>query len=90
MAQRIGNGTPTVIVDNMEYVVDGPALLTLLATSEKHQKKLSALHIFTQLLQAASQRAVQIQDPVLLDILARMKLVSVPIKQNKEVNFHDI
>ncbi len=87
MAERIGKGPPA-IVRNIEFSVDVPTLLNLMATGEEHVKHVQAIQIFSALLDAVAKKAIDINNPELTELMFKMKLLKV--MNNEGDNFSDI
>jgi len=75
MANKIGRVSINVM--DLQYTVNVPKLLTVMATSEVQQQNLKAILITSDRLQDISERAIELQDPVLIEILSSMKLIKL-------------
>lgn len=85
MAQKIGNGPPS-FVRNIEFKLDVPTLLSVIATGEEHTKHVQAIQVFSALLDAVAKKAIDIKDPELLDLMFKMKLLKVVNNEGEKYN----
>jgi len=74
MANRIGN-THIMTSEKLQYELDVPKLINILELTEANSSYFKAFQILNGLLEAIAIRSLQIGDPVLVDILARMKII---------------
>lgn len=87
MGQKIGN--PTFIV-NAELRLNVPQLLAELSLSEEHTKHIQAIQILGGMLDAVANRAMQLNDPILIDCMNKMKLIQTVIPGEGDTGFEDI
>jgi len=87
MAERIGNQAPGFVL-NIDMNLDVPRLLAVLATSEEHVKHVQAIEMLSTLLDAVARKAIEINNPELIDLMFKMKLIT-PVN-NEGDNFNDI
>ncbi len=86
MAEKIGN-EPVSFIRHIEVTLNTPNLLTVLCLEEEHVKHIQAIQLLSGLLDAVAKRVVTINDPELLDIMFKMKLLKVV---NEGEHFEDI
>ena len=87
MAERIGKSTPSWVM-NIDINVDVPTLLGVIATGEEHTKHVQAIQVFSAILDEVVKRAIEINDPKLLNLMFKMKLLRVT--NNEGENYNDI
>lgn len=84
MGQKIGN--PTFV---REIILNVPQLLTEISMSEEHTKHIQAVQILSSMLDAIANRSIQLNDPILIDLLYKMKMIQINIPK-KDTDFEDI
>ena len=85
MAQKVGNTIS--FVRNVELHLDVPKLLTTLCVSEEHIKHIQAIQLFASTLEKMSRIAIALNDPELLDVMFKMKLLKV-LPENDDEGKH--
>jgi len=75
MAQKIGEG-PIGFVRDIEINLDVPKMITVMSVSEEHTEHIRALQLFSNLMDAVVIRAIELEDVQLLELMAKMKLIT--------------
>lgn len=72
MASKIGN---PIYLKDVEYKVNMPVYFTQIATSEKHNDLLKATVAASQMLEQVANRVIEINDPMLVELLMKLGLI---------------
>ena len=89
MAEKIGNGPPQFIRD-VEMHLNVPVLLTNLCVSEEHIQHIQAIQLLAGMLDDISHRVIETKDPVLLELLFKMKLLKVIEPEDQGEFYEDV
>lgn len=89
MAHRIGTEV-SIVVQNPQWNVNGPDLLTELIMAERNIKNIQKIQVLSGILNAIAIRSTQVQDPITLKLLEQIGFLVKETPAQFNEDFDDI